>query len=359
MRKYLYFLLFVSLPVVSCVDITKSGKDTSNQTSEIENDAMEIGLWELSDMLDEFGDPTGEKCLRLTGNGTYNSKLENDEKLVAILFVLKDNTIKIRLLKKGSQIVDDFSGNIRIKDGDGDVHEISFTNDNLGQIHPFWDEKSDLHGEGKKEFRDIIQKEGVMSAIAEESGFLNFNKTTYHFKFNLNGFKKAMRYLRQKYGDDSYQDDVSKPENEEFNSNDEYVSEEELEAVKEKIDFKIESEPGNEQLIPDNKTVKNTDEIVSSFDTSPYFEEGDIVGWLSKHMRYPEEAREMGIQGRVFVSFVIEKDGSTSNVKIEKSVSRELDSEAIRLVKLMKWRPAKLNNENVRSSYNLVIPFRL
>ena len=83
------------------------------------------------------------------------------------------------------------------------------------------------------------------------------------------------------------------------------------------------------------------------------------MAWLNENMRYPEEAKERGEQGRVFVNFVIEEDGSTSNVKIAKSVSRALDKEAIRLVKSMpKWNPGMVDGHAVRCKSGLTITFR-
>ncbi len=85
-----------------------------------------------------------------------------------------------------------------------------------------------------------------------------------------------------------------------------------------------------------------------------------IFEWISNNLRYPEEAEKQGEQGTVVVTFVIEKDGSTSNVEITRRVSPALDKEAKRLVESMKdWIPAKLNGQPVRFRYSLRIPFRL
>ena len=84
-----------------------------------------------------------------------------------------------------------------------------------------------------------------------------------------------------------------------------------------------------------------------------------MMSYLSQNMRYPAQAREEGVQGRVVVSFVVEKDGSVSNVRVTRSVSPELDSEAKRLVSGMpKWNPGRQNGTPVRVKYNVPVLFR-
>ena len=79
--------------------------------------------------------------------------------------------------------------------------------------------------------------------------------------------------------------------------------------------------------------------------------------FLANNMRYPQLAIENGVQGTVVCEFIVEKDGSISNVKVVKSVSRECDAEAMRLMRLLpKYIPARQNGEPVRTRYK--IPFR-
>lgn len=85
-----------------------------------------------------------------------------------------------------------------------------------------------------------------------------------------------------------------------------------------------------------------------------------LMRWLSNNMRYPEAAQQNDIQGRVIVKFVVEKDGSIGNVQIAKGVDKDLDREALRVVKKMpKWQPGKNNGQAVRSYFNLPVTFRL
>lgn len=75
---------------------------------------------------------------------------------------------------------------------------------------------------------------------------------------------------------------------------------------------------------------------------------------------YPPVAIQNNIQGRVVVSFIIEKDGSVSNVELKYGVDPLLDAEALRVVKAMpSWTPGKINGKPVRTLYALPITFRL
>jgi TonB family protein len=85
-----------------------------------------------------------------------------------------------------------------------------------------------------------------------------------------------------------------------------------------------------------------------------------LMKYLQESVKYPKEAFEKGIQGRVVVQFVIEKDGSISEVEVIKKVNEHLDAEAVRVVNAMpKWKPGKQNGETVRVKYTLPISFRL
>lgn len=85
-----------------------------------------------------------------------------------------------------------------------------------------------------------------------------------------------------------------------------------------------------------------------------------LMKYLSENMRYPAVAEENGIQGRVTVQFVVEKDGSVTDVRTMKSVDPALDREAERVVKSMpKWIPGKQNGSAVRVRYFVPVTFRL
>lgn len=85
-----------------------------------------------------------------------------------------------------------------------------------------------------------------------------------------------------------------------------------------------------------------------------------LMKWLSQNVRYPETAQQNDVQGRVIVKFVVEKDGSIGTATILKGVDKDLDREALRVVKKMpKWQPGKNNGVAVRSYFNLPVVFKL
>ena len=99
-------------------------------------------------------------------------------------------------------------------------------------------------------------------------------------------------------------------------------------------------------------------------DRAPEFFKGDernfLEEWVYVYLRYPQVAVDMGIQGVVNVEFVVEADGSVTNVRVTRSVDEDLDREAVRVVSASpKWRPAIKNGEKVRVKYSLPIEFRL
>ena len=103
-------------------------------------------------------------------------------------------------------------------------------------------------------------------------------------------------------------------------------------------------------------------EIFQIVEEMPEFPGGmqKLADYLAKNIKYPQMARESGIQGRVFINFVVEPDGSVSNVNVLRSLGGGCDEEAMRVVKSMpKWKPGKQRGKPVRVSYNLPVNFKL
>ena len=99
--------------------------------------------------------------------------------------------------------------------------------------------------------------------------------------------------------------------------------------------------------------------IVESMPQFPGGEEARLT-YLNENVRYPTMAREAGIQGRVFVEFVVEKDGSVTNVRVVRGIGGGCDEEAIRVVQSMpRWIPGKQRNVPVRVRFNMPIRFIL
>ncbi len=85
-----------------------------------------------------------------------------------------------------------------------------------------------------------------------------------------------------------------------------------------------------------------------------------LMAYLQKSIKYPPIAEENGIQGRVVCTFVVERDGSVTDVRVAKSVDPSLDKEAVRVVSAMpKWIPGRQNGQSVRVKYTLPVTFRL
>ena len=107
---------------------------------------------------------------------------------------------------------------------------------------------------------------------------------------------------------------------------------------------------------PSNDTVY---QIVAQMPKFPG-DETKLMEHIAKNIKYPQEARDKGIQGRVFIGFVIEKDGSVSNVKVLRGIDKECDAEAVRVISsLPKWTPGMQEGKPVRVSYQIPINFKL
>ena len=103
-------------------------------------------------------------------------------------------------------------------------------------------------------------------------------------------------------------------------------------------------------------------EIFKIVEEMPSFPGGEakLMEYVGKNIKYPQIARETGIQGRVFVNFVVEPDGSVSNVTVLRGIGGGCDEEAMRVVKNMpKWKPGKQRGKAVRVQYMLPVNFRL
>lgn len=110
-----------------------------------------------------------------------------------------------------------------------------------------------------------------------------------------------------------------------------------------------------------------TDDVISYYDCDqkPLFLNSSdprrfLEQWVYQYLKYPAEAVRDGVQGRVMVEFVINKDGKISDVKVVKGVSEELDAEAVKVIAASpKWKPGKVNGEKVRCSMTIPVEFRL
>lgn len=97
-------------------------------------------------------------------------------------------------------------------------------------------------------------------------------------------------------------------------------------------------------------------------ESKPEFPGGGMamISFLGKQLRYPEAARQANIQGTVYVSFVIQPDGSVSNVKVERGIGGGCDEEAVRVVKMMpRWKPGIQAGKKVKVPMVIPVRFRI
>ena len=116
------------------------------------------------------------------------------------------------------------------------------------------------------------------------------------------------------------------------------------------------------EVVVDEKPKEEETKVFDVVEQMPSFPGGDaeLMKFLNTHIKYPAVAEENGIQGRVVATFVVERDGSITDVKVIKSVDPSLDKEAIRVLKSMpKWIPGKQNGSAVRVKYTVPVTFRL
>ncbi|MFW9607583.1 MAG: energy transducer TonB [Prevotella sp.] len=105
-----------------------------------------------------------------------------------------------------------------------------------------------------------------------------------------------------------------------------------------------------------------TNKVFDVVEVMPSFPggQGALMSYLSSHVKYPVVAQENGVQGRVTVSFVVERDGSITDVHVVRSVDPSLDREAARVISSMpNWQPGKQNGSAVRVKFNVPVQFKL
>ena len=146
-----------------------------------------------------------------------------------------------------------------------------------------------------------------------------------------------------------------------------------IEVVEEKVETKLEIQVEDDQSQrqmeayvppppPKPKQEEVTDEIFVVVENQPEFPGGNtaMMKFLSENIKYPVIAQENGIQGRVICNFVVEKDGSITDVQVVRGVDPSLDREAVRVIQQMpRWKPGKQRGQAVRVRFTLPVVFRL
>lgn len=115
----------------------------------------------------------------------------------------------------------------------------------------------------------------------------------------------------------------------------------------------------HEESLSTQDTIEK-EQVIYFYNDYPSFPGGNVQKWIAKNIKYPAEAIEKNIQGKVYVQFVIEKDGSITEVKVIRGVDPLLDAEAVRVVNNMpKWKPGTERGKPARISYTLPVNFFL
>lgn len=131
------------------------------------------------------------------------------------------------------------------------------------------------------------------------------------------------------------------------------------------IDVEARADQAVQSYVPvltDEEPEPVAEEIFTFVEEYPAFPGGDraLKEYIVNNIKYPEVARQSGITGIVYVQFVVEKDGSISDVKVVRGIGGGCDEEAVRVVKSMpKWKPGKQRGQPVRVYFTLPIEFKL
>lgn len=127
-------------------------------------------------------------------------------------------------------------------------------------------------------------------------------------------------------------------------------------------EFEEDAEIEFQEVEVEEEVVEETEEVFLIVEQMPEFPGGDeaLRKYLATSVKYPVIAQENGIQGRVFVAFVVDKNGNVTNVRVARPFDPNLDKEAVRVVQSMpKWTPGKQRGKAVKVSYTVPINFVL
>ncbi|MFW6019813.1 MAG: energy transducer TonB [Bacteroidales bacterium] len=115
-------------------------------------------------------------------------------------------------------------------------------------------------------------------------------------------------------------------------------------------------------LTPVMVQAQDEEEIFSVVEDAPQFPGGEKarVNFIKDNLEYPESARKNNVEGTIYITFVVEQDGSISEVELLRGIEESCNKEALKVVKSMpKWRPGKQRGKAVRVRFNMPIRFKL
>lgn len=138
-----------------------------------------------------------------------------------------------------------------------------------------------------------------------------------------------------------------------------------IEIVEDEVEIENEAEIEDTESDEDEEIEiieEDDEEIFMVVENMPEFPGGDLglMKYIQKNVKYPPIAKEYNITGKVYISFVVDKSGSVTNVKVVRGVDKNLDAEAVRVIKsLPKYKPGKQRGKAVRVMFTVPINFTL
>lgn len=115
------------------------------------------------------------------------------------------------------------------------------------------------------------------------------------------------------------------------------------------------SETSSQEVVVGQDSIHRVTEVMPQYPGGP----NEMMKYIQENIKYPQSAKDNKIEGRVFVSFVVEKDGSITNAAVMRGIDKECDAEALRVVASMpKWTPGQHKGENVRTQFTIPIYYK-
>ena len=115
------------------------------------------------------------------------------------------------------------------------------------------------------------------------------------------------------------------------------------------------SETSSQEVVVGQDSIHRVTEVMPQYPGEP----NEMMKYIQENIKYPQSAKDNKIEGRVFVSFVVEKDGSITNAAVMRGIDKECDAEALRVVASMpKWTPGQQDGKNVRTQFTIPIYYK-
>lgn len=140
------------------------------------------------------------------------------------------------------------------------------------------------------------------------------------------------------------------------------ISSDDIKKINMELERRIKELRTEGSSVDETESLSDEEKVFDVVEQMPEFPGGmkALMKWISENIHYPETAERDGIQGRVVCSFVVERDGSVSGIKVVRPLDPSLDAESVRVLSQMpRWTPGKQNGKAVRVKYTMPITFKL